>query len=189
MSPEYELWQKLYLARLDQSLNPLLLLHSFRLFPPLHVVVNERVDYAVESYLHKNRPLILTSTNQARVDINQQIRAKIDNPNPEHLLTIKESKQIKASNAYFSESYEIDDIISINGSIPNFKRGEQGKVIFMDAYPVEKFKLVLDIMNPHYWQTVICFVRILIFLIGRWRNNHRNRGKWKSEIVNCLLAL
>jgi len=27
---------------------------------------------------------------------------------------------------------------------------EQGKVIFMDAYPVEKFKLVLDIMNPHY---------------------------------------
>lgn len=92
----------------------------------------ERIDYIVESYLNKNQPLILTSTNQERKEINHQIRDKLKNPNQEHNFTIKESKQIKASNAYFSESYEVDDIISINGAIPKFKRGEQGRVISSD---------------------------------------------------------
>ncbi|NEW59904.1 relaxase domain-containing protein [Sulfurovum sp. bin170] len=92
----------------------------------------ERIDYIVETYLNKNQPLILTSTNQERKEINHQIRNKLENPNQEHQFTIKESKQIKASNAYFSESYEVDDIISINGAIPKFKRGEQGRVISSD---------------------------------------------------------
>ncbi|SFV68213.1 IncW plasmid conjugative relaxase protein TrwC (TraI homolog) [hydrothermal vent metagenome] len=92
----------------------------------------ERIDYAVERYINNNQPLILTSTNQERKEINTQIRNKLDNPNQEHHFNIKESKQIKASNAYFSESYEIDDIIAINGAIPNFKRGEQGRVISSD---------------------------------------------------------
>lgn len=91
----------------------------------------ERVDYVVESYL-KTQPLILTSTNQERKEINQQIRDKMDNPNQEHQLTIKESKQITASNSYFTESYTVGDIISINGSIPNFKRGEQGEVLYIN---------------------------------------------------------
>ncbi|HHD80444.1 MAG TPA: hypothetical protein ENK99_02385 [Campylobacterales bacterium] len=58
---------------------------------------DERIDYAVESYINNNQPLILTSTNQERKEINNQIRNKIDNPNQEHYLNIKESKQIKAS--------------------------------------------------------------------------------------------
>lgn len=89
----------------------------------------ERIDYAVESYLHKNQPLILTSTNKERKEINQQVRDKIDNTHTNHNFIIKESKQIKASDSYFSESYALGDIISINGSIPKFKRGEQGEII------------------------------------------------------------
>ena len=39
--------------------------------------------------------------------------------------------------------------------IENFKKifgtqKEQGEVIFMDAYPVERVNLKIDIMNPHY---------------------------------------
>jgi conjugative relaxase-like TrwC/TraI family protein len=89
----------------------------------------ERIDYVVKSYIEKNQPLILTSTNNERKEINQQIRDKLENPNQEYHFTIKESKLIKSSNTYFSESYEIDDIVAINGTIPNFKRGEQGKII------------------------------------------------------------
>ena len=92
----------------------------------------ERIDYAVESYINNNQPLILTSTNQERKDINNQIRNRIENQNREYQFNIRESKQVKASNAYFSESYEENDIISINGAIPNFKRGEQGRVISAD---------------------------------------------------------
>jgi len=92
----------------------------------------KRIDYIVETYLNKNQPLILTSTNQERKEINHQIRNKLENPNQEHQFTIKESKQIHASNAYFSESYEVDDIISINGAIAKFKRGEKGRVISSD---------------------------------------------------------
>ncbi len=89
----------------------------------------ERIDYVVKSYIEKNQPLILTSTNRDRKEINQQIRDKLENSNQEHHFTIRESKQIKSSNSYFSESYEIDDIVAINGTIPNFKRGEQGRII------------------------------------------------------------
>ncbi|MCS7299880.1 MAG: type III-B CRISPR module RAMP protein Cmr6 [Spirochaetia bacterium] len=43
------------------------------------------------------------------------------------------------------EKIELSDLVEIFGT-----QEQKGKVIFMDAYPVDEIKLEIDIMNPHY---------------------------------------
>ncbi|MCX8029872.1 MAG: type III-B CRISPR module RAMP protein Cmr6 [Brevinematales bacterium] len=43
------------------------------------------------------------------------------------------------------EKIELSDLVEIFGT-----QEQKGKVIFMDAYPVDDIKLEIDIMNPHY---------------------------------------
>ena len=61
----------------------------------------ERIDYIVETYLNKNQPLILTSTNQERKEINHQIRNKLENPNQEHQLQYKRVQTDKSIQCLF----------------------------------------------------------------------------------------
>ena len=92
----------------------------------------ERIDFTVEQYKKNKNLLIITSKNAERTALNETIRSIDSVQTKEHLFTIKEAKQISPIDAYFSESYAVDDIVVINGKVPLFKTGQQGKIVSID---------------------------------------------------------
>jgi ATP-dependent exoDNAse (exonuclease V) alpha subunit len=92
----------------------------------------QRVDFAVDKYVKNEDTLIITSKNAERKEINERVRSKILLDAEDHSFLIKEAKQIFPIDVYFAENYNVNDIVIMNGKVPNFKTGQEGKIISID---------------------------------------------------------
>ena len=107
---------------------------------------DERVKTAVDRYAKNEDLLIITSRNAERKSINNEIRSTLPADAKEDTFIINEAKQISPIDVYFSENYAIDDKITINGSIPTFKRGQQGRVTAIDP---KKNTITVEVQTKH----------------------------------------
>ena len=105
-----------------------------------------RVETAVNKYLNNEDTLIITSKNSERKVINEEVRSKILSDSQDHNFLTKEAKHIPPIDAYFSENYNVNDIVTINDTIPTFKRGQQGKVVSIDT---DKNILTIEVQMKH----------------------------------------